>query len=158
MGGKLVETLMGAAVLAVAGVFLVFAFRQADVDGETGYEVRAAFTNLGGLEMGSDVRINGIRVGTVTDQRLDPQTFMAVVRLNIARQYPLPADTTASIASEGLLGGKHIRLDPGRSQERVPPGGEITDTKDYKSLEELVGEIIFMATGDVGGPTSGVLQ
>jgi len=93
------------------------------------------------------VRISGIKVGTVTGQRLDPQTFDAIVTMTIAPEVKLPADTVAAVDSEGILGGKYVRLEPGRAAEKIPPGGAIRKTRDWRSLEDQVGEIIFLATG-----------
>jgi len=152
MGRNLIETIMGAVVLGVAGFFLVFAYRHADLKQVTGYEVTAQFASVGGLEAGSDVRINGIKVGTVAGHALDPNTFNAVVRLTIVPDIRLPKDTTATIATEGLLGGKFLKLEPGRSPERIAEGGSIARTKDYKSIEEMVGELIFLATSDTPPP------
>ena len=154
MGNKLIESIMGAVVLAVAGLFLMFAYRQADLRAVEGYRLAASFTSVGGLPRGSDVRINGIKVGTVVDERLDPQSYNALVDMTISPQVKLPVDTVASISSEGLLGGKYVRLDPGRSHETLPVGGTIANTKDYKSVEEMVGEIIFLATAESGKPAA----
>lgn len=150
MGNKIIETLMGAVVLLVAGLFLLFAYENAELDVPTGYVVSANFNSVGGIQVGSDVRVNGIKVGVVSSQLLDPQTFQAVLNLTIQRQIALPVDTAATIASDGMLGGKHVSLLPGRSEEVLAPGGRITSTRDYRSLEELVGEIIFLATGQAG--------
>jgi phospholipid/cholesterol/gamma-HCH transport system substrate-binding protein len=116
----------------------------------TGYDVTATFLKVGGLERGSDVRISGINVGTVTNQRLDPQTFEAKVTMSISPDVSLPADTTAAIVSDGLLGGKYINLVPGQAAERIAAGGAISRTRDSQSLEDLVGEIIFLATNSGG--------
>lgn len=148
MGRNLIETIMGAVVLAVAAFFLAFAYSHADLKQVSGYEITAQFASIGGLETGADVRINGIKVGTVAGHALDPNTFNAVVRLTILPEIQLPKDTTATIASEGLLGGKFLKLEPGRAAERIAAGGAITRTKDFKSIEEMVGQLIFLATSD----------
>lgn len=150
-----VETVLGALVLAVAGFFLFFAYNTADLKKVKGYDVTANFAKVGGLNVGADVRINGIKVGTVLSQNLDPQTYNAVVKLSISLDIKLPQDTEASISSEGLLGGKFVKLDPGHSSDIVPPGGSLTKTRDFKSLEDLVGEIIFLATEDPATGKSG---
>jgi phospholipid/cholesterol/gamma-HCH transport system substrate-binding protein len=147
IGRNLVETVLGAVVLMVAGIFVYFFQQTAQVRATQGYAVTASFAKIGGLAKGSDVRISGIKVGTVTGQRLDPQTFDAVVTMSIAPEVKLPADTTAAVDSEGILGGKYVRLEPGRAAETIPPGGLIRKTRDYRSLEDQVGEIIFLATG-----------
>ncbi|PIW28184.1 MAG: outer membrane lipid asymmetry maintenance protein MlaD [Rhodospirillales bacterium CG15_BIG_FIL_POST_REV_8_21_14_020_66_15] len=147
MGRNAIETVLGAVVLIVAGVFLFFAFNVAQVKAVTGYEIKAHFLKVGGLSMGSDVRINGIKIGTVLDRRLDPATFEAVVVMSIKPDVKLPKDTVATIGSEGILGGKYVRLKPGQSKETLAEGGRIAKVEDFKSLEDQVGEIIFLATG-----------
>ncbi|MBX9633877.1 MAG: MlaD family protein, partial [Magnetospirillum sp.] len=136
MGRNLIETIMGAVVLGVAGFFLAFAYNHADLKQVKGYDITAQFASVGGLENGADVRINGIKVGTVAGHALDPNTFNAVVRLTILPDIHLPKDTVATIGSEGLLGGKFLKLEPGRSSDRIAEGGMISKTKDYKSIEE----------------------
>lgn len=147
MGRNAVETVLGAVVLLVAGMFVFFAYDGAQVKGVSGYEVRAKFFKVGGLTAGSDVRINGIKVGTVTTSELDIKTFDAVVVMSIAPEVKLPDDSVAGIGSEGIVGGKYVRLEPGASKTVIAPGGLLKKTKDYRSLEDQVGEIIFLATG-----------
>jgi phospholipid/cholesterol/gamma-HCH transport system substrate-binding protein len=154
MGRNLIETVMGAVVLAVAGFFLAFAYTHADLKQVKGYELTAQFAGAGGLSTGADVRINGIKVGTVSSNDLDSDTFNAVIRLTIMPTIHLPVDTVATIAADGLLGGKFLKLEPGRASERIAAGGTITRTKDYKSIEEMVGELIFLATSDAPGQQS----
>jgi phospholipid/cholesterol/gamma-HCH transport system substrate-binding protein len=148
MGRNLIETIMGAVVLAVAAFFLAFAYSHSSVKKVEGYEVTAAFNGVGGLETGADVKINGIKVGTVQSQALDPQSFNAVIKLTIMPSVLLPTDTVASVSSEGLLGGKFVKLEPGKSRQTITPGGSVGKTKDYRSIEEMVGELIFLATAD----------
>lgn len=152
MGRNLIETIMGAVVLAVAGFFLVFAWGHADLGTVKGYAISGQFASIGGLDTGADVRINGIKVGIVAAQALDPVTYNAVVTMTIAQDVRLPADTEAGIAADGLLGGKYIKLMPGRANERLAAGGQLVKTKDYRSIEEMVGELIFLATADGPGP------
>ncbi len=151
-----IETVMGAVVLLVAAFFLVFAYTQADLGKVKGYPLSASFASVGGLTGGADVRINGIKVGTVLGQSIDPDSFNAVVRMSISPDIRLPDDTVATVDSEGLLGDKFLKLIPGKSAKMLQPGATITQTKPYQSLEELVGQIIFLATGgDNSGGQSG---
>ena len=142
----MIEAVLGAVVLAAAAIFLLFAAQVATVKSTSGYAVSATFTKVGGLERGSDVRISGISVGTVTNQELDPKTFQAKVTLSIDSNVVLPADTEAAIVGDGLLGGKYVNLVPGQAAEKVKAGGVLARTRDYQSLEDLVGQIIFLAT------------
>ena len=142
-----VETVLGAVVLLVAGMFVYFAYNTAQVKAIDGYNINASFFKIGGLTTGSDVRINGIKVGTVTNARLDPETFDAVIEMSIKPDIKLPTDTIAAIGSEGIVGGKYVRITPGSAKETISDNGSISETKDFRSLEDQVGEIIFLATG-----------
>jgi phospholipid/cholesterol/gamma-HCH transport system substrate-binding protein len=151
MGKNIVETVMGGVVLLVAAGFLYIALNQAQVRSVEGYTVKAAFLKIGGLQKGSDVRMNGIKIGTVTDSSLDAVTYDAVISMTIRPDLKLPLDTVASIVSGGLIGGKYVRLEPGVDRDNfIEVGGLIEKTKDFKSLEDQVGEIIFLATGGEG--------
>lgn len=155
MGKHAVESILGGVVIVVAVMFLHFAYKTAEVRSVSGYTVTASFYKIGGLNKGGDVRISGIKIGTVTDTRLDPKTFDAVISMSIASDVQLPSDTVAAIASEGIVGNKYVRLDPGRAKTFLAPGGKISQTKDFRSLEDQVGEIIFLATGgETGGDDS----
>ena len=147
-----IETVMGAVVLAVAGFFLVFSYSHADLGTVRGYDVSATFPSTGGLASGSNVSINGIKVGTVIDQYVDPQSFNAIVTMSIRPDIHLPDDTVASIDSDGLLGGKFVALTPGHSGKVIAAGGQITQTKPYQSLEDLVQQVIFAATTKPDAP------
>ncbi len=153
MRRNLIETVMGAVVLLVAALFVYFAYDTAQVRSAPGYPVNASFGKIGGLAVGSDVRISGIKIGNVTARSLDPQTYAAVVTMTIDHGVVLPEDTIASVASEGPLGGRYVRLEPGTSHAALAPGGTIKQTRGYRSLEDQVGEIIFLATGRQGQAT-----
>lgn len=146
MKRNVIEAVLGAVVLAGAAIFLLFAYSVATVKSTGGYAVSATFAKVGGLERGSDVRISGIPVGTVTGQALDPKTFQAQVTLSIDSKVALPTDTEAAIVGDGLLGGKYVNLVPGQAADKIKAGGVLTKTRDYQSLEDLVGQIIFLAT------------
>lgn len=141
-----IETVLGAVVLLVAGMFVALAYSTAQVATKDGYEVEASFLKVGGLQVGSDVRISGINVGTVTRQSLDMDTYEARVTLIVDPAVTLPEDTVAAIVGDGLLGGKYVDLRPGQSDIAIEEGGAITNSQDFQSLEDLVGEIIFLAT------------
>ena len=146
-----IETVLGAVVLLIAAMFLTFAYSIVDLCITSGYEVSADFLKVGGLVRGSDVRISGINVGTVVAEDLDYETFQARVTMSINSGVALPVDTQAAIIGDGLLGSKYVNLTPGQATETIPAGGTIYTTQDFQSLEDLVGEIIFLATGGGNG-------
>ncbi|WP_259782882.1 outer membrane lipid asymmetry maintenance protein MlaD [Aestuariispira ectoiniformans] len=146
MKRSIIETVLGAVVLMVAGVFLVFAYNLSDIKSVDGYSITARFNAIDGLSLGSDVRIGGVKVGSVTDQYVDNEQFRAVVKLSIEDRIRLPEDSVLSITSNGLLGGKYVKIEPGTSQTLVADGGELKNTRDVRSLEELIGRAIFLVT------------
>jgi phospholipid/cholesterol/gamma-HCH transport system substrate-binding protein len=148
MHRNIIETVLGAVVLVVAGFFLFVAYTSSKVRSVGGYVVEARFTSTGGLQTGADVRISGVKIGTVTAQTLDRQSFQAVLMLEIDPGIQLPDDTSAAVASESLLGGRFIDLQPGGSADILPPGGRIQFTQSAVNLEELLGRFIFSAGGD----------
>ncbi|MBQ2810704.1 MAG: outer membrane lipid asymmetry maintenance protein MlaD [Alphaproteobacteria bacterium] len=146
MNKKPVETIMGIVVLIVAVFFLFFAYRVSDLQVVKGYELSAKFLKVGGISVGSDVRINGIKVGTVIEQKLNPDDYMVDLTLSIASDIKLPKDSVVAIVGDGLMGNKFIKIEPGKSSDYLSDGDEFENTKDFKSLEDMVGEIIFMVT------------
>ena len=143
-----VETIMGLVVLLIAGLFLYFAYSVSDLQVVKGYEVTAKFLKVGGLNVGADVMINGIKIGTVIGQKLDNENYDAEIKLSIASDIKLPKESTAMISSNGLMGNKFIKIEPGKSEDMLQNGDEISNTKDFKTLEDMVGEVIFMVTGN----------
>lgn len=146
MKRSMVETLLGALVVIVAAGFLIFALQVTEVGAVEGANLKARFLKVGGLEVGSDVRISGVKVGTVTDRVLDTNSFEAVVLFTVNTNLQLPADTVAAVTGDGLLGNKYLRLLPGTATEFLADGGEIAQTRDYRSLEDTIAELIFLAT------------
>jgi len=142
----IVEVLTGAVVLLVALGFLGFAVAHSGRGAGTGYNLTARFDHIDGLTIGSDVRIAGVKVGSVTAATIDPQTFLAVVTLTVRDDLQLPKDTSAEITSESLLGGKFLSLSPGGDNAMLKAGQAITITQSSVSLEQLLGKFIFSVT------------
>ncbi|WP_428487912.1 outer membrane lipid asymmetry maintenance protein MlaD [Rhodopila sp.] len=140
------ETLIGACVLVVALGFLAYAIAHSGRTAGSGYTLLAQFDHIDGLANGADVRIAGVKVGTVTNEKIDPKTFMAIVSLTVQDNIQLPKDSGAAITSESLLGGKYISLSPGGDSTNLKPGQMITITQSSISLEELLGKFIFSVT------------
>lgn len=140
---NLVEAAIGALVLVVATWFVVFAYQRTqggDVAGA--YSINARFPNATGVSVGTDVRVSGIKVGTVRAQSLDPQSYEAVLTLALDPKVQLPLDSSAAITSEGILGGNYISLRPGGESEMLRDGDEITDTSGSLDLLQLIGSFV----------------
>ncbi len=145
MKTNLLEVGMGAVVLVVFAVFVIFAYSTSQWQPSKGYEVIAKFDRIDGLMRGGDVRLSGVKVGTVKEIHLDPHSYLAVVHITLSPDVTLPKDSAAEIVSDGLLGGKVLALVPGGEDELILPGGEILHTQAAVSLESLIGQFIFSA-------------
>jgi phospholipid/cholesterol/gamma-HCH transport system substrate-binding protein len=143
MAGQAAETLIGALVLAAAGGFLVYAANTADVGmGGSGYPLVAKFRKAEGISVGSDVRIAGVKVGSVAQMGLDPKTYFATVTFVIDKEVKVPEDSLAKITSASLLGDPYIAVDPGSSDLMLEPGEEIVFTQSSVNVGDLIGKFI----------------
>lgn len=133
------EIAVGGLVFAAALGFAVYMGQITSfTSGGGGYPVTASFRSIEGISVGSDVRLAGVKIGTVTDIALDPLTFRANTTVDIQDGILLPDDSAIVISSEGLLGGNFVEVLPGGSPFNVEPGGEIIDTQSSVSLVSLL--------------------
>jgi phospholipid/cholesterol/gamma-HCH transport system substrate-binding protein len=146
MQNSVLETLIGAAVIAVAAVFLVFAYTTTGTGTVSGYEVLAKFSRVDGISVGTDVRLSGIKVGTVSALTLDPRTYAAIAHLSVKNDVKIPDDSAVKITSEGLLGSSYLSIEPGGSEKAVAPGGEIENTQGSIDLIGLLSKAVFGGT------------
>jgi len=137
------ETVVGAIVLLAAAGFVALAYEAADMKGSGGYEIAAEFGSTGGLSIGDDVRISGIKVGQITAQHLDPVTYVAKISMAIDPAIKIPSDSSARITAASLFGGNYLELLPGAATETLSAGGVIYDTRDPVSLSDLLGKAVF---------------
>lgn len=152
MSRNVIETVMGGVVLLVAAVFLGFAYSSSNLRHTGGYDVVARFNRVDGIGAGTDVRMSGIKIGSVVGQRLDPDTYLAELRMNVDARIRLPTDTVAKIQSDGLLGGSYVSLEPGANDDMLADGGEIRFTQDPINIADLIGRFVFSGGG---GPPPG---
>ena len=143
MSRNTIETVMGAVVLIVAGVFLWMAYAVTNIQSSDGTMISAEFGGIGGLNVGDDVRISGIKIGKVTETDLNPKTFGATVTLSIDPSISLSTDSAARIAASSLLGGNHVEILPGFEEDMITSGGMIYDTRDPVNLTDLLGKAVF---------------
>jgi len=133
------EVLTGAAVLAAAISFVLYAVQSTGFSNTEGsYDLKASFRSVEGILLGSDVRMAGVKVGTITAIDLNPTTYFADATVSVQNGLLLPDDSAILISSEGLLGGNFIELVPGGSETNLEPGAEIEDTQGSVSLISLL--------------------
>jgi len=142
MANNAVETLVGAIVLCVAGGFLYYASQNADFGGGGSYPLTADFYKADGIGTGGDVRVSGVKVGTIESISLDETTYQAKITMAMSTGVQLPSDSSARISSDGLLGGSYVSIEPGGSEYFLEPGEAIEHTQGSVSLLDLIGKAV----------------
>ncbi len=142
------ETILGAVVLVVAIGFLSFATKMGNFSSGEGYIIHADFVGIGGLQIGDEVQISGVKVGEVADVTLQSDSYLARVSMKISDGISIPDDTAALISSESLLGGRFMLLEPGASEDLLTQGGRVEFTQAPQNLEQLLGQFIFSMKSD----------
>jgi phospholipid/cholesterol/gamma-HCH transport system substrate-binding protein len=143
------EALIGLLVVLLAGWFVIFAWDRTGGGGPAdATRVRALFPNAAGVNVGTDVRVAGLKVGTVAAQKLDPASYQVDVTLAIDPKLKLPKDSTAAITSEGLLGSTYINMIPGGDPTPLKTGDTIVDTQGSIDMMGMIGQFINKPSSD----------
>ncbi|MBL9029184.1 MAG: outer membrane lipid asymmetry maintenance protein MlaD [Caedimonas sp.] len=146
MRTNVIETVMGAVVLMIAGFFLAFAYTNSGYrSSNDGVDYHATFDRVDGLVVGGDVRMSGVKIGVIREMSINPETFLAHVSFSIAPHIKIPKDSSAEIVSDGIMGGKYLALVPGGDEETLKAGDQIEHTQSSVSLEAMIGQLIFSA-------------
>ena len=138
------ETLVGAAVVALALVFAVLAYYRTGSGAPSGYEVNARLAKADGLAVGTEVRLSGIKVGSVSGLVLDPKTFLVTVQMDIRNDVKLPTDSSILVTQAGFLGGQYLSITPGGDEQNMAAGAFFESAQGSIDLMNLVGRF---ATG-----------
>ncbi len=142
------EIVAGAAVLAAAVAFLAYAMGGAMSGPAGSYPLTASFRSVEGIKAGTDVRLAGVKVGTITALKLNPKTYFADATIAMDADIQLPDDSAILISSEGLLGGNFVEVMPGGSPDNLAPGSEIEDTQGAVSLISLLMKFVSSSGGN----------
>ncbi len=142
-----IEALAGLLVVGLAVWFVLFAWQRTGGEIRDTIQVTALFPAANGVSKGTDVRIAGLKVGSVAEQRLDPQSYQAELTLALDKDVRVPSDSSAAITTEGLLGGAYIALLPGGSTTPLKSGDVIMDTQGSVDMIGLVGSLINRSGG-----------
>src|SRR3954467_207023 len=138
------ETLIGAVVIAVALGFLAFAYLRTGSGSLSGYEINARLPKADGLSVGTDVRLAGIKIGTVSDLTLDPKTYLVTVHMSIRDDIKLPVDSSVLVTQAGFLGGQYLSITPGGDDKMMTAGSFFENAQGSIDVMGLVGRF---ATG-----------
>ena len=137
------EAIVGAFVIILSLVFLFYGFSTMKLQNSDNYNISALFNRIDGIKIGSDIRMSGIKIGTVANQELDNSSFEAKVLMSIDSKILIPDDSSAKITSDGLLGGNYISIEPGGSDIYLLNNEEIFFTQGSVDLIGLVSEALF---------------
>ena len=148
MRRNLIETAMGAIVLAAAAAFLLIVYKSSNTPSVSGYQMVAEFNKIGGLKVGNDVRVGGVPVGKVVSVTLDYDTFKAKVLFDVDVECVFPTDSIAIIASEGLLGGNFMEIIPGGNPDELKSGDTLEFSQDAVDISQLLGKFMFSSAGN----------
>lgn len=156
MAENKLEILAGALVVVAAVAFVLYAGKGAGMgSGGDSYPLRASFRSIEGVALGSDVKLAGVKVGTITGLTLNPKTYMADAVVSIDKKIQLPSDSAILISSEGLLGGNYIEIQPGGMPDNLAPGDEIEDTQGAVSLVSLLMKFVGGKPDQASKPAAG---
>jgi phospholipid/cholesterol/gamma-HCH transport system substrate-binding protein len=140
-----IETIVGAIVIFIAVSFFYFAYTIPSVKSIKGYNISATFNKVSGLVNGAEVRLSGIKIGSVSSQKLNLETYDAIVLMEISEDIRIPEDSSAKITSQGLLGTNYIEIEPGGSYTMLTDGEAIELTQGSVDLMDLLGKAVFGA-------------
>jgi len=144
------ETLIGAVVIAVAVGFLAFAYLRTGSGSLSGYEINARLPKADGLSVGTDVRLAGIKIGTVTDLTLDPKTYLVTVHMSVRNDIKLPVDSSVLVTQAGFLGGQYLSITPGGDDKMMTAGSFFENAQGSIDVMGLVNR--FTGGGDASPP------
>jgi len=144
------ETLIGAVVIAVAVGFLAFAYLRTGSGSLSGYEINARLPKADGLSVGTDVRLAGIKIGTVTDLTLDPKSYLVTVHMSVRNDIKLPVDSSVLVTQAGFLGGQYLSITPGGDDKMMTAGSFFENAQGSIDVMGLVNR--FTGGGDASPP------
>ena len=148
MNKNYIETVLGALTLLIAIAFLIkFLNVNTDSEVENSYLLSAKFLKVGGIVIGNDVKLSGVKVGVVSEVKLD-EDYYAEIIFKVYSHISIPEDVSIEVSSDGILGNKYLSISPKNRDNEIilSENSEIKNVKDYESIEDQVSKIIFLAT------------
>jgi ABC-type transport system involved in resistance to organic solvents, periplasmic component len=152
MRNDTVETLIGAAVILIAVVFIVFTYRTTGSANMGGYELTAKMPRVDGIAVGTDVKLAGVKVGSVKALTLDPKDYRVAVHMDLQRDVKIPDDSSVMVTSAGLLGSSYVSIQPGGSDAMLPPNGEIKNAQGSIDMMGLLNKFVNSSSESKSAP------
>ena len=140
--GNLAETVIGAVVVAIAVLFIGLIYTRTGSGGLSGYEIQARLNKVDGMAVGTDVRLAGVKIGSVSDLTLDPRTYLVTVHMTIRTDVKIPDDSSLQVTAAGLLGSPYISITPGGDDKVLASGGTIENAQGSVNMMDLINRFI----------------
>ena len=139
------EVILGILILIISFILIFNLFNKIKTTSSSNNNliIYADFFDIGNLSLGNDIKINGVKAGEVSNIKLDEESFAARVTFVFNNTYKIPIDSTATISSDGLIGGSYVNFIPGSDKIYLQNNDFIEDTVDAISLENIISDIIF---------------
>lgn len=142
-----IETIVGFAVICVAALFFAFSYKVSSYSKNSdGYVLKASFQNVEGLSEGNDVKLSGIKIGYIDSLILEKDTYFAVVNLRIDKDVQIPSDSTAIVSTNGLLGGKYLRINAGAAEDTLKNNDKLKFTQSSLNIEDIISKLMYSIT------------
>lgn len=154
MHNETVETIIGAIVIIIAVVFVIFTYSSTSAGSMGGYELTAKMVRVDGLAVGTDVKIGGLKVGTVSALDLAPD-YQVTIHLDIHANVKVPDDSSLVVTSSGLLSGSYLSIQPGGSDKMLAAGGVIKNTQGAIDMMGLLNKFVNSSSGSSSAPSAG---
>ena len=153
MRNDTVETLIGAVVIVVAVLFVAFTYRST---GQTvgGYDLVAKMPRVDGIAVGTDVKLAGVKIGSVTALVLDPRDYRVNMQMTLQPNVQIPDDSSVVVTSAGLLGSAYVSIAPGGSDKMLAPGGQIKNAQGAIDMMGLLNKFVNSGSDAKSAPTA----
>ena len=152
MHRNIIETVLGAVVILIAAIFLVFTLQFSSNAAVKGYDIFGDFRHIDGVKIGDEVRLAGVKIGSVTAVALKRQDYGALVTMRVAPDVLISTDSTVSIDTDGLLGCKYLEILIGGDPKNLKPNDHFGFVQDAVIVEELIEKIVAFAEGQKKKP------
>ncbi|GIR67591.1 MAG: hypothetical protein CM15mP72_1010 [Pelagibacteraceae bacterium] len=107
------------------------------------FQINSSFFDIGNTNIGNDVKINGVKVGEVSNIKLDQETYMAIITSSVEKSIKIPDDSVFKISNNGFIGSSYIEIQLGNSEEILKNNDYSVNNIDAVSLEEIINNFIF---------------
>ena len=138
------EFVLGLLILIISIISIFYYSSKLNLLNKTEtFQINSSFFNIGNMNIGNDVKINGVKVGEVLNIKLDQETYMAIITSSIDKSIQIPDDSVFKISNNGFIGSSYLEIQLGNSEELLKNNDHSVNNIDAVSLEEIINNFIF---------------